>query len=379
MAGLRVVKACVRESYEKKRFGEANEDMVNSQLKVLLILSYLSPLMNMILNCVVVAMIKVGGIEVSAGAASPGNIVAAITYVSQILNGILQLVMIFQMISRGTVSIQRVEEVLDTTPAIMDGKKSGKEKQKEKITMEHVWFAYPNSGGETVLQDVNLSVEPGETLAILGATGSGKSTLVHLIPRFYDVNAGRVCVDGIDVKEYSLQELRSKVAIALQKAELFSTTIRENIAWGKEGSDEAKLRQAAAVAQAIDFIDDTEEGLDTLVAEKGMSLSGGQKQRIVISRAIVKEAEILILDDSTSALDLKTEADLYEALSTRYPGMTKIIIAQRIASVRGADRIAVMENGRIAACGTHSQLLRESGIYRAIYDSQWKGGDGNNE
>lgn len=221
-----------------------------------------------------------------------------------------------------------------------------------------------------VLKDIDLTIHPGETVAIMGATGCSKSSLVNLIPRFYDVNNGAVLVDGVDVREYDQKALRSKIAIALQKSELFSVPIHENIAWGQPSASRDAIVHSAKVAQADSFIQSTSEGYETMVAERGMSLSGGQKQRLSIARSIVKNAEILIFDDSTSALDLKTEANLYEALKDTNPDSTKIIIAQRIASVRRADRIVVLSGGRIEACGTHDELMEESKTYRDIYDSQ---------
>lgn len=221
-----------------------------------------------------------------------------------------------------------------------------------------------------VLSNINLTIHPGETVAIMGATGCGKSSLVNLIPRFYDASSGTVLVEGVDVREYKQQALRDKIAIALQKSELFSVPIQENIAWGKTGAAEDEIRQAAKTAQADGFIRSTPDGYDTTVAERGMSLSGGQKQRLSIARAIIKNAQILIFDDSTSALDLKTEADLYKALSDTNPDSTKIIIAQRIASVRRADRIVVLSGGSIEAVGTHEELMDSCKTYRDIYDSQ---------
>ena len=237
------------------------------------------------------------------------------------------------------------------------------------IEFRDVSFAYPGSS-QNVLSHINLKIQRGETVAIMGATGCGKTSLVSLIPRFYDAGTGTVLVDGIDVKEYRQEALRDKIAVAMQKTELFSMTIGENIAWGMPGADAAPLKEAASIAQADDFISSTAEGYDTVVAERGMSLSGGQKQRISIARAVLKPAEIFIFDDSTSALDLKTEANLYQALKKSHPDSTKIIIAQRIASVRTADRIVVLENGGISACGTHEELLKSCRIYQDIYHSQ---------
>lgn len=379
VSGSRVVKAYVREDYEKQRFGKANNELVGTQLSVLKLFSYMTPLMNIVLNISVVAIISVGSIRVQEGAVSPGSIMAAITYVSQIFHSIMMMVNIFQTISRGNASASRLNEVLNSTPTIMDGEFEGSTKIKGKIEFQDVSFAYPNSKGETILKHINLTIHPGETIGILGATGSGKSSLVNLIPRFYDATEGNILVDDMNVKDYKLSTLRDKIAIALQKSELFSTTIKENIAWGKEEATEEEIKKAAYRAQASDFIESKEEGYDTMVAEKGMSLSGGQKQRIAISRALLKQAEILILDDSTSALDLKTEAKLYEAFGKAYQDMTKIIIAQRIASVKDADRIVVIDEGQITHCDTHENLLANSEIYQDIYNSQLKSGGGINE
>lgn len=372
VSGTRVVKAYVKEEYEKKRFGTANAELVGTQLDVLLLFSYMTPIMNIILNVSVVAVIKVGAIEVSAGSVSPGDVMAAITYISQILNAVMRMTMIFQTVSRGAASGRRIKEVLACEPSIADGYFMGETAVRGKVEFKDVSFSYSGMGGEKVIDHFNLTIEPGETLGILGATGCGKSTLVNLIPRFYDVTDGQVLVDDVDVREYTLNALRKKVAVALQKSEIFSTTIRENIAWGDPQAEEDRIRHAADVAQALEFIEGKEDGLDTQVAQGGHSLSGGQKQRVAISRAILKNAEILIFDDTTSALDLKTEAKLYNALKKEYAHMTKIIIAQRIASVKDADRIAVIENGRLAALGSHEELIESSEIYRDIYDSQLK-------
>lgn len=379
VSGSRVVKAYVREDYEKERFGKANDELVGTQLRVLKLFAYMTPLMNIVLNLVIVALIAVGGIRVQEGDVSPGSVMAAITYVSQIFHSIMMMVNIFQTISRGNASADRLKEVLKSEPTIVDGTFDEKTLVKGKIEFQDVSFAYPNSKGDIILKHINLTIQPGETLGILGATGSGKSSLVNLIPRFYDATEGRILINNVDVKDYKLSDLRDKIAIALQKSELFSTSIKENIAWGKAGATEMEIEKAASIAQAADFIEGKPEGYHTMVAEKGMSLSGGQKQRIAISRAVLKEAEILILDDSTSALDLKTEAKLYEAFRKNYEQVTKIIIAQRIASVKDADRIVVIDNGEIIDCDTHENLLHNSKIYQDIYSSQLKGGGDKNE
>lgn len=373
VTGSRVVKAYVREDYEKQRFGRANGDLVDTQLRILTLFSYMNPIMNIVLNLSVVAVIYVGAIRVQGGDVTPGNVMAAITYLSQILNSVMMFAMIFQNISRGMASYKRLREVLDCNPVIQGGSATGADAPTHgKVEFQDVSFSYPGSSGEQVLSHINLTIQPGETLGILGATGSGKSSLVNLIPRFYDVTEGRILVDGIDVKDYDLKALRSKVAIALQKSELFSTSIRDNLSWGRPGATDAELESATQAAQAAEFIQSKADGMDTMVAEKGMSLSGGQKQRLSISRALLKHSDILIFDDSTSALDLKTEARLYAALRSQYRHLTKIIIAQRIASVKGASRIAVIDGGTIVACDTHENLMKTCEIYQDIYQSQLK-------
>ena len=375
VSGARVVKAYVKEDYETERFEKANNELVSTQLDVLLLLSYMTPIMNIILNLSVVAVIKVGGIQVSAGSATPGNVMAAITYCSQVLNAVMRMTMIFQTASRGIASKKRVMEIINCEPAIKSGTYNKETAVKGKVEFKNVSFAYPGMDNENVIENFNLVINPGETIGILGATGCGKSSLVNLIPRFYDVTKGEVLIDDVNVKDYDLQVLRDKVSIALQKPEIFNTTIAENIAWGDSSADSEKIRQAADIAQATEFIDNRTDGMDTQVSQGGHSLSGGQKQRVAISRAVLKNSEILIFDDATSALDLKTEADLYSELSAKKYDVTRIIIAQRIASVKNADRIVVMDNGRLADVGSHSELIKTSEIYKDIYESQLKGNE----
>lgn len=375
VSGARVVKAYVKEDYETERFEKANNELVSTQLDVLLLLSYMTPIMNIILNLSVVAVIKVGGIQVSEGSATPGNVMAAITYCSQVLNAVMRMTMIFQTASRGIASKKRVMEIINCEPAIKSGTYNKETAVKGKVEFKNVSFAYPGMDNENVIENFNLVINPGETIGILGATGCGKSSLVNLIPRFYDVTKGEVLIDDVNVKDYDLQVLRDKVSIALQKPEIFSTTIVENIAWGDSSADSEKIRQAADIAQATEFIDNRPDGMDTQVSQGGHSLSGGQKQRVAISRAVLKNSEILIFDDATSALDLKTEADLYSELSAKKYDVTRIIIAQRIASVKNADRIVVMDNGRLADVGSHSELIKTSEIYKDIYESQLKGNE----
>lgn len=378
VSGSRVVKAYVKEDHERRRFEAANGDLVGTQLDVLLLFSYMTPIMNIILNVSIVAIIKVGAIQTAAGGTTPGNVMAAITYISQILNAVMRMAMIFQSVSRGAASNKRVQEILSCTPSITDGDHTDTPSLHTapptgKVEFRHVSFSYPLMGERKILDDISFTILPGETFAILGSTGCGKSSMVNLIPRFYDVTEGAVLVDDINVKDYRLHELRGKIAMALQKSEVFSATIGDNIRWGNPDATEEDLQKAADIAQASEFIQTRGDGMDTQVTQGGTSLSGGQKQRLAISRAVLKNAEILIFDDTTSALDLRTEAKLYAALKENYPHTTKIIIAQRIASVRDADRIAVLENGKITACGSHEELLASSEVYQDIYKSQSRG------
>lgn len=372
VSGSRVVKAYVKEDYETERFNKANDELVGTQLDVLLLLSYMTPVMNIILNLSVVAVIKVGGIQVMDGSATPGNVMAAITYCSQVLNAVMRMTMIFQTASRGVASQKRIMEVLNCEPAIKDGAYDGETIVKGKVEFRNVSFAYPGNEGASVIEDFNLVISPGETIGILGATGCGKTSLISLIPRFYDVTKGAVLVDDVDVRDYKLEVLRDKIAVSLQKSEIFTASIADNIAWGLPDAMPDNIAAAADTAQAAQFINNRKDGMQTIVSQGGHSLSGGQRQRVAIARAVIKPAEILIFDDATSALDLKTEAELYSNLGKNKKDTTKIIIAQRIASVKNADRIVVMDNGKLADVGSHEQLMITSSIYKDIYDSQLK-------
>jgi ATP-binding cassette subfamily B multidrug efflux pump len=372
VSGSRVVKAYVKEDYETERFNKANDELVGTQLDVLLLLSYMTPVMNIILNLSVVAVIKVGGIQVMDGSATPGNVMAAITYCSQVLNAVMRMTMIFQTASRGVASQKRIMEILNCEPAIKDGAYDGETIVKGKVEFRNVSFAYPGNEGASVIEDFNLVISPGETIGILGATGCGKTSLISLIPRFYDVTKGAVLVDDVDVRDYKLEVLRDKIAVSLQKSEIFTASIADNIAWGLPDATPDNIAAAADTAQAAQFINNRKDGMQTIVSQGGHSLSGGQRQRVAIARAVIKPAEILIFDDATSALDLKTEAELYSKLGKNKKDITKIIIAQRIASVKNADRIVVMDNGKLADVGSHEQLMITSSIYKDIYDSQLK-------
>ena len=373
VSGARVVRAYVQEPREEERFRAANAELVRTQQDALELVALLSPVMNIVMNLAVVAIIKIGSIEVQAGAITPGIVMSAITYSSLILNSVSSFANIFQNLTRGAASAARLGELLDTEPAIKDGP-GAEPVEPGAVEFRDVSFCYPGQR-EPALSHVDLRIEPGETFAIMGATGAGKSSLVQLIPRFYDATAGTVLVGGVDVRSYTLAQLREQVGIALQQSELFRGSIEENIALGRPGASREEVAAAAATAQATEFIERKAEGFGTQVAERGSSLSGGQKQRIAVARAVLKGAGILVLDDSTSALDLQTEAELYDALDAAAPGTTKIIIAQRIASVRRASRIAIIEDNTVVACAPHEELLRSSAVYRDIYRSQLKGAE----
>ena len=369
VSGARVVKAYVREDYEGDRFNEANVDLMETNLRVQRIMAKMGPLMSIIMNLSVIAIIYLGGWQIEAQKMQVGQVMAAVNYVTQILMSLMMVSMMFQSISRAAASAQRINEVMDTIPVLQDGGVS-EDNGMGSVEFKNVSFHYPNHEGRPVLEDVSFTVNPGETVAILGATGSGKTSLVNLIPRFYDSVDGDVFVDGINVKDYDLVTLRKKVSYILQKSELFSGTIASNIGWGKNDATLDEIKAAAEIAQAAEFIDTFNNGYYTEVDEKGTSLSGGQKQRVAIARAIVKKPSIMIFDDSTSALDLSTEAKLQKALRENLSDVTVIMIAQRVQSVLHADRILVLDKGRIAASGTHEELLATSDIYQDIYRSQ---------
>ena len=374
VSGIRIIKACVQETWEKIRFGKANDAQIRTQLRTLVLFAFMNPATNALMYLAVVMMLWTGAGQVRSGLTTPGAVMAAITYSTTLLNGINMLLMMFQNITKGNASWKRIREILDSRPEIADGPFDGETEIRGKVEFRDVSFAFPGTEQE-ILRHIDLTVSPGETVAVMGATGSGKTALVSLIPRFYDVTEGSVLVDGVDVREYAQKPLRSKIAMAMQKAELFSVAIGENIRWGKQEASEAEIRAAADIAQAGEFIRSTEEGFETVVAQRGMSLSGGQKQRVSVARAVLREAEILIFDDSTSALDLKTEANLNAALRAARPDQTKIIVAQRVASVLGADRIVILEHGRIADSGTHQELLSRCPAYQEIYYSQMGEGE----
>lgn len=372
VTGARVVKAYVREPYEEERFTKANTDLMQANLKVANMIAVLQPVLSLIMNASIVAVIYIGGLQARAAQIMPGEIMAAITYLTRVFMGVMMMSMMFQTVSRAMASVRRINEVLDTAPAVLDGEDEFNSTEKGTVSFRNVSFSYPDAQGRPVLSQLSLDIKQGENIAILGATGSGKSSLVNLIPRFYDAVEGEVLVDGVNVKDVSLHDLREKIGIVLQKSELFSGTVEENIRWGKNDAELDEIVKAAEIAQADEFVSRMPDTYNSLIAEKGASLSGGQKQRLSISRAVLKRPEIIIFDDSTSALDLGTESRLQKALRENLAGTTLITIAQRIASVKSCDRIAVLDHGRLVGCDNHENLLKTCEVYREIYNSQVK-------
>ena len=381
VSGARVVKAYVKEDHEISRFKNANTELRDVNLTVQRLMATLSPVLMIIMNASVIAILLIGGKEVQndigvIGGIQVGDVMAAITYITQILMSMMMVSMMFQTMTRAAASAKRISEVLDSEPVISGAKTTPEQTQSGTVTFRNVSFRYPGAAGRPVLESVNLDVKPGETVAVIGATGSGKSSLVNLIPRFYDTNDGEVLVDGVNVRDYDLDTLRKKIAFVLQKTELFSGTVADNIRWGRPDATDEEVMKAAEIAQAHDFIMNFADDYNTMIAEKGASLSGGQKQRIAIARAIIRRPEILIFDDSTSALDLGTEAKLHKALRENIGDTTVIMIAQRIASIKSCDRIAVIENGTVTAFAPHDELMKTSATYRDIYASQMRNTEG---
>lgn len=385
LTGARVVKAFSKEDYEYNRFVEANDTLTNITLKVNKLMAIIMPLFMLIVYAGMIAIYYIGAnsqfdamlyLENFATSIDPkisvGEMEKATTYIMMIMSSLLMIGMTFANMARAAASGKRINEVLETPDIICDGNLDVTTlKETGTIEFKNVDFAYPNASA-SVLENINLKIEKGETVAIVGATGSGKTTLVNLITRFYDVTKGEILVDGENIKNYKLVDLRNKIAIVLQKAELFAGTIKENIKWGNPNATDEEVEWAANIAQAIEFIDSKEKRFDEYVEEKGTSLSGGQRQRLSIARAIVKKPEILIFDDSTSALDLVTEAKLYKAMRDNIADTTKIVVAQRIATAKNADKIVVLDGGTIIAYDTHENLLANCEIYQDIYNSQLK-------
>lgn len=371
LVGIRVVKAFVRRDYENERFEDANNQLYETQLSFTQLLSIFFPIVMVLMNMGSVAIIYFGGLQVFVGTTSVGTIMAFVNYVFSTMFPVMMLAMMAGQISSASASAERIMQVLDSEPDVQDKPNAIKLSEiKGKVVFNDVEFSYADDGGDPVLRDISFTAEPGETVAILGSTGSGKSSLINLIPRFYDVTKGQITLDGNDVKDIDMESLRSYIGISLQDVALFSGTIRENIRYGRPDAPQEDVEKAAKAAQAHEFIMGFPNGYDTLVGERGTNLSGGQKQRLAIARALLIKPKILILDDSTSAVDIETEIKIEEALEKQLAGATRFVIAQRISTVLNADKILVLDEGKIVAEGKHSELMDTSPIYKEIYDSQ---------
>jgi len=370
LTGIRVVRAFNRIEKERVRFDDANADLMNNAVQVNIIMAVLMPAMMLIMNLTTVALIWFGALRIDAGTMQIGSLLAFIQYATQILFSLLMLVMLFIMVPRAQVSAVRINEVLETDLDIVDPEKPKLvNNARGFVEFKDVSFRYPGAD-QPALNNISFSAKPGELTAIIGGTGSGKSTLINLITRFYDVESGSVLVDGVDVREISQKVLRAKIGFVPQKTVLFSGTIAENIKYGKEDASMAEIEHAAQVAQATEFVSGIEAGFDHPIAQGGTNVSGGQKQRLSIARALIRKAEIYIFDDSFSALDFKTDAKLRAALKSEIAKATVFIIAQSVSTVRNADRIIVLDEGKISGIGTHKQLIDTCKVYREIVASQ---------
>src|SRR6266849_5875168 len=370
LTGVRVIRAFDRTKYEERRFDEANLDLTDVAIRVNRLIASLMPMMMLVLNVSSVAILWFGAIRINNGEMQVGSLIAFLQYAMQILFGLLMVSMMFVMLPRAAASADRINEVLAMEPEIKDAEQLKRADEKRGyVEFQDVTFSYPGAE-EPALTNISFRAKPGEVTAIIGGTGAGKSTLVSLIPRFYDIDSGHILVDGVDVREMSQENLRAKIGFVPQKAVLFSGTIVENIHFGKEDASEEEVRHAAEVAQAIEFISDMKDGFDSVIAQGGTNVSGGQKQRLSIARALVRKPEIYVFDDSFSALDFKTDARLLAALKKETHDATVFIVAQRVSTVMDADQIIVLDEGRVAGIGTHRELMRSCEVYREIVTSQ---------
>ena len=381
LTGIRVVKSFVQEKTESMKFSATAEKLRNAQLKAERIIIFNMPVLQLTMYACIIVLLWSGGNRIITGSMQPGELISFLTYINQILMSLMMISMIFVMLILSRASISRIMEVLDEEPAIKEpaatadsGEATQQSIQSGSVEFQNVSFSYTEQG-TPVLSNINLTIPSGTTIGIIGGTGSSKSTLVQLIPRLYDVTGGKVLVDGKDVRSLSLETLRQAVGMVLQKNVLFSGTIRENLLWGDKKASQQEIEVACQHADADEFIKSFPQGYETVLGQGGVNLSGGQKQRLCIARALLTKPRILILDDSTSAVDTATDARIRQSLRTSLPDTTKIIIAQRITSIQDADMIVVLDDGSIAATGTHTQLLETCGIYREVYESQQKGQD----
>ena len=375
LTGARVVRAFNKEETEILRFDEGNEALTKMQMFVGKISALMNPVTYIIINGAVIVLIWTGAIRVDNGYITQGEVVALVNYMSQILVELIKLANLIITVTKAFACANRIEAVFQTKPGLFSPSKPknycGETEKDAAVSFEHVCLTYKNAGAES-LTDIHFSVKKGQTIGIIGGTGSGKSSIVNLIPRFYDATKGSVKINGIDVKEYSLEELRNKIGMVMQKAVLFKGTVKENLLWGKEDATEEEMWRALEISQAREFVEGKKDGLESLIAQGGKNLSGGQKQRLTIARALIRKPEILILDDSASALDFATDAKLRKAIREMEENLTVFIVSQRASSIQYADSIIVMDDGEIAGIGTHDMLLETCGVYREIYDSQFK-------
>ena len=374
VSAIRVVKAFVREAYEDEKFKKAADGLYRLFVKAESTLALNSPIMMLVVYGSILALSWFGAHYIVAGELTTGNLTSLFSYVMGVLMSLMMLSMIFVMVTMSIASAERICEVLKETPALADPERPLMTVSDGRVDFDHVSFSYQHGSGEVVLRDLDLHIASGETIGVVGGTGSGKSSLVNLISRLYDVDQGSVRVGGVDVRDYDLEALRNQVAVVLQKNVLFSGTILDNLRWGKEDATEEECREAARLACADEFIDRFPDGYNTWIEQGGSNVSGGQKQRLCIARALLKSPKVLILDDSTSAVDTATDAKIREAFARQIPGTTKIIIAQRVSSVQNADRILVLDNGAVSGFDTHENLLKTNRIYQEIYEAQTQGG-----
>lgn len=375
LKGIRVVKSFVREDYEEKKFKNVSKDIYSDFVKAEKLLAFNAPLMQFAAYSCMLLISWFGARFIVSSTMTTGELTSLISYTMQILMSLMMLSMVFVMITMARASAERITEILEEKSDLANPENPVYEIKNGDISFKNVGFSYTNDKNKLCLKNINIDIKEGETVGIIGGTGSSKSSLVQLIPRLYDTTEGEVLVGGRNVKEYDIESLRNEVAMVLQKNVLFSGTIKENLRWGNDQADDEEIMRVCKLAQADDFIQTFPNKYDTYIEEGGSNVSGGQKQRLCIARALLKKPKILILDDSTSAVDTKTDASIRKAFREEIPNTTKIIIAQRISSVEDADKIIVMENGRINGMGTHDELLKTNAIYKEVYNSQVKGGD----
>lgn len=375
LTAVRVVKAYVRGDHEIEKFNEVNTNLQTQSERAFKLAMTNMAAMQFVMYGTILSILWFGGRMIDTGGMQVGELTGFLSYVLQILNSLMMISNIFLMLTRSLASGKRIIEILDEEIDITEDQAEDIRVEKGEIEFRHVWFKYKEEAEEYVLSDIDLHIRAGQTIGIVGQTGSAKTTLVQLIPRLYDISSGELLIDGIPVQKYPLKHLRDSIAMVLQKNTLFSGTLRENLLWGDKDASQKEIEEACRIAGADEFIGRLEKGYDTEMGQGGVNVSGGQKQRICIARALLKKPKVLIMDDSTSAVDTATEARIREGLAEKLPGMTKIIIAQRISSVRHADQIVVLEEGKIRGIGTHEELLEGNEIYQEIYDSQKEGAD----